>query len=278
MKTTLFALIMAATAFAQLEPKEFIRVGSEPIGIEKMLGGAIKGAPYSGTITMESVQILADGNKISQKHATSVARDSQGRMRQEISLGNIPGLSPEKTPHMVIIRDPVAGESYTLDLNAKTYAKRKDGQPQTVSINMTPSGDARYEAKLKAESGARVAFTAKEVAGIKEAVSTKDRAVKQESLGMKVIEGVSVEGTRSTRTIAAGEIGNEKAIDIVSEIWISPDLKAVVYSKRSDPRTGDQIMQLTNIQRAEPPSSLFTVPADFTESKEGGVIRMRSNE
>ena len=84
---------------------------------------------------------------------------------------------------------------------------------------------------------------------------------------------------RSTRTIAAGEIGNEKAIDIVSETWVSPDLKAVIYSKRSDPRTGDQILQLTNIQRAEPAASLFTVPADFTESKEGNnVIRMRANE
>jgi MOSC domain-containing protein YiiM len=103
--------------------------------------------------------------------------------------------------------------------------------------------------------------------------------MKQESLGMKVIEGVSAEGFRSTRTIAAGEVGNEKPIEIVSEQWISSELKAVIYSKRSDPRTGDQIMQMTNIQRVEPPASLFTVPLDFKEAQdERGVIRMRANE
>jgi hypothetical protein len=51
---------------------------------------------------------------------------------------------------------------------------------------------------------------------------------------------------------------------IVSEVWTSPDLKAVVYSKRSDPLMGEEIYQLTNIVRAEPDPSLFTIPADFT--------------
>jgi hypothetical protein len=68
---------------------------------------------------------------------------------------------------------------------------------------------------------------------------------------------------RTTRTISAGEIGNEKPISIVTEVWTSPDLKTVVYSKRSDPRMGEQTFQLTNIARSEPDASLFTVPADF---------------
>ena len=37
----------------------------------------------------------------------------------------------------------------------------------------------------------------------------------------------------------------------------------MVYSKRSDPRTGEQTFQLTNIVRTEPDASLFTVPPDF---------------
>ena len=65
---------------------------------------------------------------------------------------------------------------------------------------------------------------------------------------------------RTTHTIPAGEIGNEKPIVIVTEVWTSPDLKTVVYSKRSDPRMGEQIFKLTNITRAEPDASLFTVP------------------
>jgi hypothetical protein len=40
-------------------------------------------------------------------------------------------------------------------------------------------------------------------------------------------------------------------------------LKTIVYSKRSDPRMGEQTFKLANIVRAEPDASLFTIPADF---------------
>jgi hypothetical protein len=74
---------------------------------------------------------------------------------------------------------------------------------------------------------------------------------------------VSVTGTRTTRTIPAGQVGNDRPLSIVTEVWTSPDLKTIVYSKRSDPRIGDQTFQLTNILRAEPDPTLFTVPSDF---------------
>jgi hypothetical protein len=77
------------------------------------------------------------------------------------------------------------------------------------------------------------------------------------------MEGVLVNGMRTTHTIPAGQIGNDRPITIVTEVWTSPDLKTVVYSRRSDPRMGEQTFRLTNIVRAEPSPSLFTVPADF---------------
>ena len=77
------------------------------------------------------------------------------------------------------------------------------------------------------------------------------------------MEGVSVMGTRTTRTVPAGQIGNDKPLSIVTEVWMSPELKTIVYSKRSDPRTGDQTFALTNIVRSEPDPSLFMVPSDF---------------
>ena len=72
-----------------------------------------------------------------------------------------------------------------------------------------------------------------------------------------------VNGVRTTRAIPSGQIGNEKPIRIVTEVWTSPDLKTVVYSKRSDPRIGEQTFKLTNLVRAEPDATLFAVPADF---------------
>jgi hypothetical protein len=98
---------------------------------------------------------------------------------------------------------------------------------------------------------------------VKSLGSEEHAEVTTEDLGTETMEGLLVTGTRTTRTIPAGEIGNEKPISIVTEVWTSPDLKTIVYSKRSDPRMGEQTFKLANIVRAEPDASLFTVPADF---------------
>jgi hypothetical protein len=75
---------------------------------------------------------------------------------------------------------------------------------------------------------------------------------------------VNTEWTRTTRTIPAGEIGNEKPITIVSEHWYSADLQMDIKSTHSDPRFGNTTYTLTYIQRTEPAASLFAVPSDYT--------------
>jgi hypothetical protein len=94
-------------------------------------------------------------------------------------------------------------------------------------------------------------------------------ALKVESLGTKVVNGVNADGTRTTHTIATGEIGNSAPIQIVSERWYSPDLQTVVQSTRTDPRFGTTTFTLSNIQKTEPAATLFSVPGDYTV-KEGG--------
>jgi hypothetical protein len=88
-------------------------------------------------------------------------------------------------------------------------------------------------------------------------------------LGRQTIEGVPADGTRTTMTIAAGQMGNEQPIQIVTERWYSPDLQMEVLSKRTDPRMGETVTRLANISRAEPPSSLFDLPADYKVSDAG---------
>ena len=90
---------------------------------EKGSTTAVKGAPYSATINNESVQTLADGNRIVQSNTGTIARDSQGRTRQDAALPAIGNLSAASAPHLVFIQDPVAGTSYTLNLTDKTAWK-----------------------------------------------------------------------------------------------------------------------------------------------------------
>ncbi len=83
-------------------------------------------------------------------------------------------------------------------------------------------------------------------------------------LGTRDFDGVRAEGKSVSYTIPAGEIGNKNPITVTSETWFSPDLQATVYSKHSDPRTGDTIYRLANIKRTEQPMTLFAVPDGYS--------------
>jgi hypothetical protein len=225
----------------------------------------VVGAPYSASVTNESVQTLADGNRIVQSSTGTIARDSQGRTRQDTMLPPIGNLSASNAPHLIFIHDPVAQTSYTLNLTDKTAQK----MPVPPLPPMPPPGapgpgtDTFYvqAAGMAAASGQ---LPDRPIIAQKEVFLTSEQGqATTEDLGSQTMEGVFVTGVRTTRTIPAGQIGNDKPISIVTEVWTSPDLKTIVYSKRSDPRMGEQTFQLTNITRAEPDPSLFTVPADF---------------
>jgi hypothetical protein len=99
--------------------------------------------------------------------------------------------------------------------------------------------------------------------------SSKHEA-KTEKLEARSFDGVTAEGTRTTVTIPAGDIGNEQPIQIVDEHWSSPELQITVMTRHSDPRSGETTYRLTNISRAEPAAALFQVPSDYTVKEAGG--------
>jgi hypothetical protein len=90
----------------------------------------------------------------------------------------------------------------------------------------------------------------------------RDKGV-TETLGTRDFDGVKAEGKRTTHTIPAGAIGNEKPIAIVSERWFSPELNVVLLSRNVDPRSGETVYRLTNVKRGEPAADLFKIPADY---------------
>ena len=201
----------------------------------------VTGAPYSAQASTQFTQTLADGTHIQRSSSASLARDSQGRTRTEQTLSAIGPLAASGgTPKTVIsIHDPVSSMSYVLDPNAHTVREMKIFQRNNP--NGTASGGpgrGRHTGQ-----GANVAT---------------------EDLGSQVIQGVNATGTRITRTIAAGVAGNDRPIQVVTETWYSPDLQVTVMSKTSDPRFGETVYQLSNITRAEPDPSLFTVPSGYT--------------
>jgi hypothetical protein len=229
----------------------------------------VKGAPYSADAVTESIHALADGNRIVRKWSALVYRDSEGRTRREETIKPMGPFGKGEEIRTVFINDPVTSTSYSLNSNNKTARK-------TTLINKIVSKHVKekVEAETKAATEGAVAGTFEFRADGAESFAFSvppgrmgwagGKDAKKESLGTQMIEGVQAEGTRTTITIAAGEIGNEQPINIVSERWYSPELKQVVMSKQSDPRFGETTYRLTNINRSEPSRSLFEVPSDYT--------------
>ena len=242
------------------------------VGFEGGVGGkTVTGAPFSATFSTQTTQTLADGNQIKRSTSGTFARDSEGRTRRDLSL---PGIGPwaasgRSAPHVVMINDVVAGKQYILEPDRKVARqvrvlgkRRLDREGPSVQVEgSTPGPPPPAEALQFPDSGAVRSDT-------KDVVTT--------SLGTQTINGVLAEGTRYTRTIPAGAIGNEKPIVITSERWYSSDLQMVVLSKRDDPRMGETVTQLTNIQRNEPDPSLFQVPPDYKLKQGGPNVRFKT--
>jgi len=216
--------------------------GARLLGAEAgMPGRVVKNAPYSADLVTETTQVLADGNRIHQTSTAHVYRDSEGRTRREPSLNSLSTLAPNSHfPSVIFINDPVGGVNYALSANNKTATRSPGPRPGGRNSQAKgpggppPGGRKRYSENVKTEA-----------------------------LGRQTIEGVPADGTRTTLTIPAGQIGNEQPIQVVTESWYSPDLQAVVMSKRTDPRTGESSFRMSNLSRAEPSAALFQVPSDY---------------
>jgi hypothetical protein len=275
-----FAAFSAAVSFPPPDPQQggaiaggVSFVGPDPkdtitfVGFEAGLGNqVVTGAPYSATITSEFQQTLPDGNKIERKTTTAVYRDSQGRTRREQTLPAIGKYSASSNaPQAIFINDPVAGVSYVLDPARKT-ARQMPG-PKMKFFAGGPERPARGAVAVGPGPGGPLPGKRLERA--------QDPNVTTESLGAQNIEGILVQGSRVTRTIPAGSVGNQNPIRVTSERWYSPDLMLNLSVKNTDPMRGTNSTTLSNIRRDEPSASLFQVPSDYTVKEPPNRMIMR---
>jgi hypothetical protein len=263
-----------------------IRTGGEAQGFQIVSGEpsistqVVKGAPYTLEATIETVQTLADGNRIVHRQTVHLYRDSKGRTRREETLAAIgPWAASGAPPTMITIQDPVSGVSYFLDPQRKTATKLPavpigknvmvtggmvggdaGGGPATVSMGAGPVGGGFVSS---GGEGRDVVFGFQTAFG-GQALHPEE---KSESLGKESIAGISADGTRTTATIPANAMGNERPLDVVRERWYSPDLQIVLRSTQTDPRFGQTTYEVTRVDRGEPTSSIFEVPSDYKISK-----------
>lgn len=285
---TILAMVAATSVVAFAQPPggrgTFDWISAE-LSVEARV---VKRAPYSAQALTEITQVLQDGNTIRQTISSSVYRDLEGRTRREQQLlgpGMLGGQSSGM--QMVTITDPVANLTHMLrpsDRTARTMPAISMNRERPADV-APPSPNGRvgrgpgdFGSRVPDSRGGRgrmgpppgrgpATFGGSNRREAETARRDTSNAV-TESLGLRVIEGVAAEGTRTTQTIPAGTFGNQRAIQIVTERWYSQELQVVVMTRHADPRVGETVYRLTNIIRAEPSPDLFTVPADYKVSDE----------
>ena len=294
-----FFITQAPAAGAPPRPVEIIRGDNLIFMATEMsfAGKLVKGAPYSAQAVTETVQALADGNRIVRKNTAQVYRDSEGRTRRDQTLGHIgPYATAGDVPQTIFINDPVAAVHYILDPAKKTARKLPRTEMRFkveggAAQGLQPARQGAVQEKLELERhfvlertpGAEVVHGPGVVPppppAPAVAVPHVPEDTKIEKLEARTFDGVRAEGERTTTTIPAGKIGNEQPIELVDERWYSPELQVVVMTRHSDPRSGETTYRLTNISRTEPAAALFQVPSDYvvkeTPVPGSGVRRMR---
>ncbi|MDM5179657.1 hypothetical protein PO883_20920 [Massilia sp. DJPM01] len=279
------ALLPAAQAAVATPPDPLRFIGP----LMPMHGKAVKNAPYSAEAVFEQLQRLADGNEISRTSISMNYRDSAGRTRQEIrdASGEV---------RTITLYEPADGVTHILNPRQKTATRvadpsataraaaqarvaqlRADGKPPERRLEAADEvivkgveragGDARkqFQEKVRIQIADSMAGTrlGPAMAGAFGDVRWAAKASTRD-LGSKEVDGVKADGKLRTYEIPAGEVGNRNAIVVSHESWYAPDLKVTMYSKHSDPRSGERTYRLTNLKRDEPAPALFAVPADYT--------------
>ena len=249
-------------------------------------GGGVVGAPYSADAVTESIQMLADGNRIRQRNETKLYRDSEGRTRREQSLNAMgPWQVLGNGGRMVFVNDPIAQQSFILNLDQRTAQQfaapgvqplpldsngnysRMPGRFATTARPTVPGGDTgdhdAGRSTLSAGNGDSERSSVFMAAPTMTLTASTGQSQSTEDLGERNIEGVSAFGSRTTVVIEANTIGNDLPIEITTERWFSPRLGSLVMSRHSDPRFGEVTYRLINVSLAEPDPMLFQIPDGF---------------
>jgi hypothetical protein len=257
-------------------------------------GAVVTGAPFSADATTTVTQTLGDGTRIEQQTTAKFYRDSSGRFRREQTILGLDALNPAAQSQTIITIDTVPGDAmpWILDPGARVAARApRPGKVAYFSGQWNAAAGLvaqRYRLQLPDQARSQAGAVIQDLARARELERAANRLSVDlsaplplalppdveptvEALGTRDMEGIKVTGQRTTAVIPLGRIGNDQPIRITDERWESPDLRVLVYSRFSDPRTGVIEYRLANIRRAEPAADLFVVPSDYTvrESQPG---------
>ncbi len=230
----LLSAIACKPLFAQQEAQ---RLPPAYRGVRNIVSGVfvtpIPNAPFSGMVEVLSKEPLDDGTIYTRHTLNHIARSSSGVIYNERRMMEPPDFSGEPPLLSAHIYDPRTRLS--------TFY-----QPGThLATEIVLSGPPREPAALPALGG------------------PANPLAKEEDLGFQTIAGLSLHGVRTSHTVIAALSGAQHETVVTDEYWYSQDLNMYMIIKHNDPRSGEQIVAITQADRSEPDPSRFAVPAGY---------------
>lgn len=217
-----------------------------------------------------AVWILSPGSRTAHKLSSPVdvarnaAATARARIEQLRKEGRLPRVEREADV-----------ERRVEERTAVRVERESDGTRETVRVIRIPRGPGleaagpgmhpgpHFGSMIGPQLGTLVANAAGDMKWASRAVSR--------DLGTRDFDGVRAEGKLRSYEIPAGEVGNRNPIVVADETWTSPELQVTMYSKHSDPRSGDYVYRLENVKRGEPDAALFAVPSDYKVHETPGM-------
>jgi len=239
---------------------------------------AFTGAPYSGDQIEVQVRRLADGTALTQQtFIMREYRDSEGRTRLErFRPTDDPDSNP--TPSFVEIEDPVANVQYRLEPRTK-IARRWDmaKYPVPDTAILAPVGISHGEGLPDSPPPRSMPanYQPPRPSGPPPAPppgAVQATWLKTEHLGTQTVDGITVEGTRTTNSRPGGFGSEELPTPTVTEQWTATDLRVTLISKTTDPRVGETTRAWLHLSREEPDRSLFQPPPGYRVVDEKAAI------
>ena len=194
----------------------------------------VPSAPFTATVQIVSHTKLPDGTEHIVKTDNHIARSSSGRIRNErrqLVPQNFTGEPRLLSAH---IYDPSSRLNIFTDPATRLARETILPQPLHMPSTALPPTQPR---------------------------SVPGRT--ETALGEQALDGVQLAGTRKTQVIPADRSGTGLPVTITDDYWYSPDLSIYLIIRHDDPRTGEQLVAVTHIERVEPAAELLAVPDNY---------------
>lgn len=189
-------------------------------------------APFSATVNIVSHQKLPDGTEHVVTSTDHVARTSSGIIYNERRQLLPAGQTQEPRLLGALIYNPSNRLSISLDPMSHLARERILDHPPSTTPGPTAPGP-------------------------------KMPGTVETDLGSQSMNGVELTGLRRERTIPAEASGTGKPIVITDDFWYAPQLFVYLIIRHDDPRTGEQMVAVSQVDRHEPDATIFAVPADY---------------